>query len=271
MSPPTHSPNTSVTQAKTDSVNPASSSNTPSKGVNTQQRSKRPCPNYSPVNEFQDLKHVLLEMLSTWKEEQEELFIKFSTDQKNTLSKLTTELTELKQQNLAIKKTNEEIEKAVTFISKQYDDIFKGCRFAEKENQAQKDYIQNLELKIQDCQHRSRPSSIEIRNVPAINNETVSDISSIITKVGSAVGMPLDAARIRDTYRLPGKEGTVRPIIAEFSSVQVKNELLSCVRKFNKANSNSGRLNTTLIGLAGDRRPVYVDEHLSGSSRKLFT
>ncbi|KAH9636955.1 hypothetical protein HF086_008216 [Spodoptera exigua] len=217
MSPPTHSPNTSVTQAKTDSVNPASSSNTPSKGVNTQQRSKQ-----------------------------------------------------LKQQNLAIKKTNEEIEKAVTFISKQYDDILKDVDLLKKENQAQKDYIQNLELKIQDCQHRSRPSSIEIRNVPAINNETVSDISSIITKVGSAVGMPLDAARIRDTYRLPGKEGTVRPIIAEFSSVQVKNELLSCVRKFNKANSNSGRLNTTLIGLAGDRRPVYVDEHLSGSSRNFL-
>ncbi|KAF9415636.1 hypothetical protein HW555_006781 [Spodoptera exigua] len=171
---------------------------------------------------------------------------------------------------MQIHKSNAEIEKTVTYISKQYDDIIKDVDLLKKENLAQKDYISNLELKIQDIQQRSRTSSIEVRNVPPINNETAADLSTIIAKVGAAVGMPLDVAQLRDTYRLPGKEGTVRPIIAELSSVQIKNQLLSSVRNFNKSNPNEGRLNTTCIGLSDDRRPVYVAEYLPVSSRKLF-
>ncbi|KAF9423599.1 hypothetical protein HW555_001154 [Spodoptera exigua] len=269
-SPPTTTPNASVTLVKSDSDIPSSVLNSPSGGVNIQPRLKRPCPAFSPGNEVQDLKHELFGMLSTWKKEIEERFTKFSTDQNSTLLKLVTELAELKQQNYAIQKSNAEIEKTVTYISKQYDDIIKDVDLLKKENLAQKDYISNLELKIQDIQQRSRTSSIEVRNVPPINNETAADLSTIIAKVGAAVGMPLDVAQLRDTYRLPGKEGTVRPIIAELSSVQIKNQLLSSVRNFNKSNPNEGRLNTTCIGLSDDRRPVYVAEYLPVSSRKLF-
>lgn len=268
--PPTSTPNASVTLVKSDSDIPSSVLNSPSEGVNIQSRHKRPCSAFSPGNEVQDLKQELFGMLSAWKKETEERFTKFSTDQNSTLLKLVTELAELKEQNHAIQKSNAEIEKTVTYISKQYDDIIKDVDLLKKENLAQKEYISNLELKIQDIQQRSRTSSIEIRNIPPINNETAAELSTIIAKVGAAVSMPLDVAQLRDTYRLPGKEGTVRPIIAEFSSVQIKNQLLSNVRNFNKINPNEGRLNTTCIGLHGDRRPVYVAEYLPVSSRKLF-
>ena len=257
-------------QVKSDSDIPQSVSSSPSGSVNTTSRHKRPCPAFSPGSELQDLKHEILEMLSNWKKEQEERFSKFSSDQKSTLSTLVTELAEVKRQNIDIQKSNNEIEKTMTFISKQYDDMVMDLQSLKKENQAQNDYIQSLELKIQDFKQLSRTSSIEIRNVPPKDNETVLDLSTIIGKVGAVVNLPLIDTQLRDTYRLPGKAGTIRPIIAEFANVQIKNQLLSCLRNYNKNSPNDSRLNTTTIGLPGDRRPVYVAEYLPASSRKLF-
>lgn len=101
-------------------------------------------------------------------------------------------------------------------------------------------------------------------------NESASDLSMIISKVGAAVDMTLNNTELRDAYRLPGKPGTVKPIIAEFVNVQVKNKLITSVRDFNKTHPNDDRLNTKCIGLPGDRRPVYVAEYLPATSRKLF-
>lgn len=269
---PTASPsvNSSVLQAKSDSDIPAAVLSSPVGSVNTASRFKRPCPEFSPGNELQDVKCEILQMLSTWKKEQEERLARFTNDQNTSLTKLVTEIAELKLQNLAIQKSNSEIEKSITFVTEKYDDMVKIIDSLQKENQLQKDNIINLELKIQDIQLLSRSSCVEIRNVPALENESASDLTTFINKVGATVDMTLCNTDLRDAYRLPGKPGTIRPIVAEFVNVQVKNKLITSVRNFNKIHPNEGRLNTKCIGLPGDRRPVYVAEYLPAMSRKLF-
>lgn len=101
-------------------------------------------------------------MLSTWKNEQKERLTKFTNDQNTSLSKLVSEIADLKRQNLAIQKSNGEIEKAITFITEQYDDMMEKIDSLQKENQLQKDRIINLEFKIQDIQQLSRSSCVEI-------------------------------------------------------------------------------------------------------------
>lgn len=220
--------------------------------------------------EPQNLKQELLQMLSSWREEQEQRFTKFSNEQTATLSKLVSELSDLKLQNITIQQTNFEIEKNVKFISNQYDDMVKLIERLQKEKQDYRDSLTFLETKVQDLQLLSRPSTIEIRNVPAKEKETPTDLCTIISKVGAAANMAIPESQLRDTYRIPGKPGTTRPIIVEFSNVHTKNQLLTCVRNFNKDKSKENRLNTSIIGLPGDRAPIYVAEHLPASSRKLY-
>ncbi|CAG5032493.1 unnamed protein product [Parnassius apollo] len=58
------------------------------------------------------LKDELLSMLTNWKKDQDLI-----------LSKLCSDIAELKQQNANIQSTNIEMEKALTFISTQYEDM----------------------------------------------------------------------------------------------------------------------------------------------------
>ncbi|XP_022830836.1 uncharacterized protein LOC111359493 [Spodoptera litura] len=270
-SPKVSSPrNCSGMQAHSDSEITAPVFTSPAGGVNITSRSKRPCPEFSPGNELQDFKREILELLSTWKREQEDRLNKFSQDQNSCLAKLVSEITELKLQNLAIQKSNNEIEKSISFINDRYDDMIRNVDILQKESQKQRDNVINLDIKVQDIKQLSRSSCVEIRNVPAAENETTTDLNTIINKVGTVVGMALSNSEIRDTYRLPGKPGTVRPIIAEFTSVHTKNYLIKRVRDFNKTHPNEAKLNTKSMGLPGDSHPVFVAEYLPASSRKLF-
>ncbi|KAF9424319.1 hypothetical protein HW555_000458, partial [Spodoptera exigua] len=88
------------------------------------------------------------------------------------------------------------------------------------------------------------------RNVTLREGESSADLTEIVTKVGSVFGMAINKAHIRDIYRLPGKPGTNKPIVTEFSSVQTKQQLLTLAKDFNRKHSKEDRLNSKKIGLA---------------------
>ncbi|KAJ8724516.1 hypothetical protein PYW08_001145 [Mythimna loreyi] len=272
-SPPQNTANVNITQASSDSDIPQMISSSPiddDVNITTRHPYKRPRPCCSPGAELFKFKKEIHDMLKTWKADQEAYLTKLCNEQSSSLNKLASDMVELKLQNQAIQKSNTEIEKNISFISQQYDDMLKQVKSLQQENQTYKHSIMNLETKIQDLQRVSRPSSIEIRNVPAVENETASDLTAIINKVGSIVDIKINNSDLRDVFRLPGKPDTIRPIIAEFSNVQSKTQLVSAVRKFNRTHSGDDRLNTRSIGLNGERRPIFISEHLPASSRKLY-
>lgn len=59
-------------------------------------------------------------------------------------------------------------------------------------------------------------------------------------------------------------------ILYTHSVIPLIYQLLSAARNFNKNHNNEGRLSSLSIGLAGEKRPIYISEHLPVSSRKLF-
>lgn len=142
-----------------------------------------------------------------------------------------------------------------------------------KERREQQMYIENLEQKILDLQHKSRSSGIELRNIPQVSTESSSSLIKTMFYIGTTVGVRIGETELRDIYRLPGKSTTSsspRPIIAEFTTVQTKQMLLSAVRKYNKGRGRDDKLNTVGIGMPGERHPVYISEHLPASAKKLF-
>lgn len=202
------------------------------------------------------------------------------TEQTTLISKLLSEVTHIKTQNTQIQatnneicKSNEQIEKSMKFMNKKFEDLRKEVEDLRKEKQEQNKYIESLEQKIIELQHKSRSSGVELRNVPQESIETPNSLMKTVCSIGEAVGVQILQSELRDIYRLPGKSttsDTPRPIIAEFTRVQTKQTLLSAVRTFNKDKGKDEKLNSSLIGLPGKHQPVYVTEQLPISIKKLF-
>lgn len=249
---------------------PQTMSGEDSENINVKTRHRRPRVDNSPVSGIQDFKKEIKQMLALWKTESDANLLKMVEEQNVTMVKLVADIGELKVQNLAIQKTNLDIEKSMSFISQQYEDMAKQIKVLQKERLEHKDYIKNLQTQVQDLQFKARPSSIEIRNVASKDRETTDDLLQIVSSVCSALKVNMGPKEIRDVYRLPAKTGNKKTIVAEFTTVQIKNQLISAVRGSIKNQNKDLRLNTHLIGLPGDKEPIYVAEHLPGSTRRLF-
>ncbi|KAJ8713064.1 hypothetical protein PYW08_008368 [Mythimna loreyi] len=235
-------------------------SDSPDKPVNTQ-----------PVScSCMDLKHELLEMLNSWRTDHDNRLTLWKAEQDAVLSSLSKDVSELKVQCDEIRKTSIELDKGMTFINKSYEELLKRVVNLEKGRAEDVELAVRMEKQIQDFQLHSRSAAIELRNVPSKDNEKFEDLVSIVSGVGKAVDLEILESHLRDIHRLPGKPGSSRSIVAEFTSVSRKHEFLSNVRRFNKDRATVDKLNTHTIGLPGDRKPIYASEHLSASMRKLF-
>ncbi|KAJ8733066.1 hypothetical protein PYW07_015665 [Mythimna separata] len=239
---------------------PGKLDDSPSKQVNTQ-----------PVScTCMDLKHELLEMLTSWKIDHDNRLTMWKAEQNAMLSSLSKDVSELKVQCEEIRKTSIELDKGMTFINKSYEDLLKRVVNLEEKKVENIESVERIEKQIQDLQLHSRSATVELRNVPTKDNERTEDLVTIMSGVGKAVDLEILESHFRDIHRLPGKPGLPRSIVAEFTSVSRKHEFLSNVRRYNKERTTMDKLNTHTIGLPGDKKPIYASEHLTASMRKLF-
>jgi hypothetical protein len=208
---------------------------------------------------FTEFKQELLSMFSTWR-----------VEQSGTLSKLVADVAALKTQCSEIHKSNLEIEASITFINVQFEEMKERITKLEIERNQNRDCLISLEKQLEELKQLSRSSSIEVRNVPDKDKEVESDLVNIIQTIGTTFDVRLQEHDIRDIYRRPGKPGTTKTIVAEFNSVQMKNKFLDSSRRFNRSHQGPEKLNCEHIGLVGNKRQIYVDEHLPYSIRKLL-
>lgn len=263
-----HSPlkTSNLDKAKSSPVTPVPMNET---GFNNPtSRAKRPRPTASPkspihgndLNLFkEEIKHMLTELLTEWKTEQ---------DLKH--EKLVSDIAVVTQQNLQIQQTNKEIERSLECMSQRYDDLKREFEVLQNQRQDFTNHILILERKIEDLQDRSRMSGIEIRNIPYQDGETTSDLSSIVINTCKQLKLEILSSDLRDIYRLPTKQNTKKTIVAELHSVSLKNKIIQASRNLNRGRSATDKLNTEDIGLQGNRLPVYIAEYLTPSTRKLF-
>ncbi|CAB3248145.1 unnamed protein product [Arctia plantaginis] len=251
-----------------------------SQNVNTS-RHKRPRAEGSPQSSQSLNLQNLQETLSNWKSEQDAHISELLETQSTLITKLASDIGEIMNQNTHIKNSNAEISRqntelvqTISFLNDKFEDMKKELEGLKKERSEHNMYIQNLEQKMHDLQCKSRSSSIEIRNIPQEEGETSTKLITAVSRIGEALGVPLPESALRDTYRLPGKStGTsnTRPLIVEFSSVLLKQKVLSAVRSLNKNKDTvNNTLNTSVIGIGNERRPIYITEQLLPSQRKLF-
>lgn len=195
-------------------------------------------------------------------------------------SLLTTDIRNIVQESVRaelkdISSELSQMKNCLEFTSKQYDDM--QLVFEEKSkqiDQLQKEYnnmipiVKDLTLRLNQMEQHARSSNIEILNLPEYKSENLNVTVKQLCKV---VSCPLKENEIVMTTRIAKQnpEGTrPRSIVVKLSSPAVRDEILAAVINFNKANQTD-KLNTAHLGVAGDKKPVYVAEHLAPHNRTL--
>lgn len=276
--PKVRTPLNNLSQTQTQSEPDINSAIMMSDYVNTN-RNKRRKEN-SPQGGLDLGPQDLEEKLVIWKNEQDSNISKMLTEQTASMAKLIADIGEIKtqnalihQSNTEIRKSNEDIAQSMYFMNKKFEEMRKEVEDLRKERQEQQKCIETLEQKINDLQHKSRSSGIELRNIPEGNSETNASLIKTVCKIGELVGVHVPETNLRDIYRLPVKSTnstTPRPIIAEFTTVQTKQALITAVRSYNKEKGKGDKINSVLLGIPGNPQPVYIAEQLPASTKKLF-
>lgn len=153
--------------------------------VNITTRSKRQQLADSPniaVDPFYDFKAELLDMIGTWRTEQDE-----------TLSKLVHDVTKLKKQCVVILGSNADIERSMSFISTQYDEVVNKIVNLETEREESEPNIACLQHQLQDLYFQSRVATIEIHNLPTKGQENAENLMAAVSDVGMIVEMEIQS------------------------------------------------------------------------------
>ncbi|XP_028165490.1 uncharacterized protein LOC114356478 [Ostrinia furnacalis] len=139
----------------------------------------------------------------------------------------------------------------------------------ESERKAHLAYIQSLELKVENLERTQRQASIEIRNIPSQKKENKQDLVNLVQRLGDSINVRVDESQIRDVFRLKTKKDTNQPIIVDFTTVVLKDKVLTSVKALNNTRREK-KLNTGDLKIEGEQRPVFVAESLTQTTRKIY-
>lgn len=197
-------------------------------------------------------------------------------DLKHEMRELFSQLsTSVEQQFQAVKQQNTDLKESLQFMSDKYDAVLEKVRYLEEERAQDKKNIYMLEEKLEAVERKIRSTGLEIRNMPKNSNdekrpESKSELCNLIKSLSKTVNINLEEEHIRDIYRTSSKNDTLKPLIVEFTSVLIKEDILRAVKNFNKDKTRDGKLNTNHLNISGPVRPVYVSETLTFKTQRLF-
>lgn len=190
------------------------------------------------------------------------LFADFTSKQDAKMASLNKSINTIMQQNSDIHKT-------VEFISDRYDELMLKMQKIEEDNSVYKKRINALEAKIDLLERNSRNTSIEIRNVPKLDNENKDTLIGITRDIGSAIGVQpcLAPGEVRDIYRTKSSS-----IIVDFTTTLKKDSFIIRSKAFNKEmrSIHKPQLNTSHLNFPGQTHNIYLTEYLTMKTNHIF-
>lgn len=232
----------------------------------TKRNTKRVALSSPPVNTCcvtrDDVREIVKEVI---RDELRQITSSIKTSISNVL---TTELKNLKSEIT-------EIKESMNFINCQYEDFL-------KEHESNKEHINelrennstiqctldNFTSQINSLEQRARSNNLEIQCVPENKRE---NLLSIVMKLSDVIGSNISIDNISNCTRVAKSNRTShrpRNIIVQFVSPRMRDEVLASVIKFNKSNQQN-KLNTGHLGYEGEKKAIFVSEHLSPTNKAL--
>jgi hypothetical protein len=186
---------------------------------------------------------------------------------------LEQHISEIKSQNNTTIEKNLDIEKSIQFVSEKVDDLQVTITKLERDRKNMAAQISQIEDKCDSMERFARKFCIQIRNVPKQKGETKDKLFEKISQLSSYLSFHLHASELRDVYRMPSKPDLANStIIAEFSSTITKSKFLAATKNYNASarKSKTEQLNSTHLGFLGPKSEIYVSEHLTAQSSRLY-
>lgn len=185
-------------------------------------------------------------------------------EQQKEIKKIGIVLTEVRE-------TNKNIENSIAFLTAQNEEFKNKIEKLEKQAERDKEYILNLENKIEDLQISSRKSNFEIKNVPKGMGETKEELVDMVLQLSNTVNCKIEKNDIKDIYRIRNKKKEVRntPIIVETSSTILKTEFLQRCKNYNIKHKT--KLTAKHVGnRTNPDTPIFVSEQLTAKRSRLY-
>lgn len=182
---------------------------------------------------------------------------------------------ELRRELVSISTELSELKDSVSFLSDKYDQFAPRITNLESETLILKTDTGSLHNglteakdKINALEQLLRESNIEINGVPENKDE---NLPILVQKVAKAVTVKLvdgDVLSCTRVAKMNKDSNKPRAIVAKLRSPRCRDELLSGVTRFNKANPKD-KLKASHLDIANSKEPVYVTEHLSPANKSL--
>lgn len=154
----------------------------------------------------------------------------------------------------------------VARLSQEFSSLLTRVTTLENENTQLRSNLSDLEVlqqNINDVEQRGRLNNLEIFGIAERKNEA---LVPLICKIGSVLGVTVTGEDVDYTTRIPSRaktNGLPKTIIVKFKSIQLRDSLLSAVRK------RRGIVSTD-IGIPGESKPIYINEHLTSRNKALL-
>ncbi|CAH0401853.1 unnamed protein product [Chilo suppressalis] len=210
---------------------------------------KRKCPENDKFSKFCD--------------EVKEMMNEFRIDQDSRWARVDRAMEELTSQNKKIIESNSEIKKMLQDTKKQNHELRVKIKIIENEYTDAKLKIDELEEQVHELQKNQFKRTIEIKNVPRLQNE---DLHTMLDNIIKVVGVIENKPDIEQIYRR-GKENA--PIIVELKDAADKIRILKAVTFYNKENKDN-KLNSTHLGISSPITLIYIYEKNTHFIKKLF-
>lgn len=159
----------------------------------------------------------------------------------------------------------EEMERSMNFMSASFEDqktkfevIFKEYKALKIDNEALKQQINKLEIRLDEMELKERENNLIIVGVPKQPDYSAQQIA---IKVIKAIKADVTPVNIVDSFRLK-KEGD-GPILVKLTDRYTRNEVLKSIKK-------QKGVNLAKCGLQGGDRKIYLNEDLPVTKRNLF-
>lgn len=182
-------------------------------------------------------------------------------------------IVELKTKEI-FKEVND-VKDSICYLNTQYEDIKTDlqlkCNQMKKlseENDNLKTTIKDLGNRLTIMEQQTRMCNIELQCLPEHKTE---NLVTIVTQIASVSGMKLQEGDIFKCTRIakinPDNKRP-RSVVVRFSTPRIRDTFMASVKQYNRKHRDN-KLNTSHIGIGGEKKPIFVVDHLSPEIKKI--
>lgn len=197
-------------------------------------------------------------------ESDNEVIASFMADMKQMMSDFQKELNEKYQKLFAMV---DDFRSAVDFLLAKNESLQDRVNGLESEGKVNLQYIKTLESKLDGFERSARSTCLEVRNLPSSQTETKLSLVDAVLNVGKVLQVQIQPHEVKDVFRIRTKDPAQKTVIVDFTSVLLKEKIIS---KYKKCNRENNKLTTEKLRIPGPVKPIFISENLPAKAKKLF-